>query len=395
MQNGIEEEDQNSLLGIKVLIADDDTATRLLLRAAISQWGYDVIEANDGEEAWRICRETDNPPRLLVLDWMMPKIDGITLSARIKKEFSYQTYIILLTQMTGTSNIVKALGAGADEFLTKPFNMAELYGRLLVGAKIIGYESILAEQNKELHKYAVEMGSMVDQRARELMHHTDFLMMLGAMVMRISTELTDLFVQICPPDLAENKEFSKIQQLQINLKQIIELIKQVQIESMSIEKTINPCQLNNIIHAAIGVCETDLKNIKVKYTLDSNLPEIMADESHLQKAVVGLCLNTIELLKKQPDGILEIETKYLQEKQAVQMTIECNGPAVLADNLSQVLQPLWGIQTKNDDKLNLSVAMCRDILQKYGGKLRIEPRSMGGLRFIVDLPLSKEEISYA
>jgi DNA-binding response OmpR family regulator len=113
---------------LRVLIADDDPPTRVLLRAAISQWGYHVIEARDGEEAWNMLQEAD-APRVIILDWLMPKIDGVDLCRRIKKDLEYHPYVILLTQVAGTANIIKGLEAGADEFLSKPFNMAELRSR--------------------------------------------------------------------------------------------------------------------------------------------------------------------------------------------------------------------------------------------------------------------------
>lgn len=141
---------------IKVLIADDDQPTRLLLRAAIKQWGYELVEASDGEEAWNSL-QAPNAPRLLILDWLMPKLDGLALCSRIKKEMPYHPYIILLTQLGGTTNIVKALEAGADEFLSKPFNMAELRSRLSVGARIIGYENSLAEKTQQLREALLEI----------------------------------------------------------------------------------------------------------------------------------------------------------------------------------------------------------------------------------------------
>src|SRR3990167_55182 len=136
---------------IKVLIADDDTPTRILLRAAVSQWGYEVVEASDGEEAWNILQKPDIP-ELLIVDWLMPKLDGIDLCRRVKNEIKNLPYIILLTQLTGTTNILKGLEAGADEFLSKPFNMAELQSRLSVGARIIHYQAKLANKTQELQQ---------------------------------------------------------------------------------------------------------------------------------------------------------------------------------------------------------------------------------------------------
>ena len=140
---------------LQVLIADDDPPTRVLLRAAIAQWGFEVIEAKDGAEAWALL-QTANAPRLLILDWLMPKLDGIDLCQRIKQQpaLNYPPYIILLTQVAGTANIIKGLEAGADEFLTKPFNMAELRSRLSVGMRIVRFENELTAQNQRLQQYA-------------------------------------------------------------------------------------------------------------------------------------------------------------------------------------------------------------------------------------------------
>jgi sigma-B regulation protein RsbU (phosphoserine phosphatase) len=145
---------------LTVLIADDDPPTRILLKAAISQWGYKVIAAQDGEEAWNILQHPD-APKLIILDWLMPKMNGIDLCVKMKQELAYKPYTILLTQVTGTENIVKGLEAGADEFLSKPFNMAELNSRLSVGARIIHFENKLAEQNHRLEHLLQQITKLV------------------------------------------------------------------------------------------------------------------------------------------------------------------------------------------------------------------------------------------
>ncbi|MDR3476502.1 MAG: response regulator [Gammaproteobacteria bacterium] len=149
----VEKLKDQKITALKVLIADDDPPTRILLRAALSQWGYEIIEAKDGEEAWDILQQP-NTPRLLILDWLMPKLDGLGLCQKIKEKPDYHPYIILLTQMTGTTNIVKGLEAGANEFLSKPFNMVELRSRLFVGARIIQYETLANAASDALKKNA-------------------------------------------------------------------------------------------------------------------------------------------------------------------------------------------------------------------------------------------------
>jgi DNA-binding response OmpR family regulator len=154
-----EKEKKQEAHPIKVLIADDDAPTRILLRAAVSQWGYEVVDASDGEEAWEILQKP-NVPELMIVDWLMPKLDGIDLCRRIKAELAHRPYIILLTQLSGTTNIVKGLEAGANEFLSKPFNMAELQSRLSVGARIIKYQSSLALKNAQLKSFCTQVGDL-------------------------------------------------------------------------------------------------------------------------------------------------------------------------------------------------------------------------------------------
>lgn len=165
---------------IKVLIADDDAPTRILLRAAVSQWGYEVVDAADGEEAWNILQKP-NIPQLMIVDWLMPKLDGIDLCRRIKAEMKSSPYIILLTQLSGTTNIVKGLEAGANEFLSKPFNMAELQSRLSVGKRLV--------ENEMAMKKCSEAFTSINQKLSELKNENPTLV---AKIDDIQSECTNL-----------------------------------------------------------------------------------------------------------------------------------------------------------------------------------------------------------
>ena len=135
----------------KILIADDDESMRILLREAVTRWGFFAVEAKNGEEAWKILQEAA-APRLLILDWKMPKLDGIALCERIHKELTFKPYIIFLSQVSGAENILKGFDAGADEFLLKPVNFGELRSRLIFGEKILGLRSTINEQEIRLEK---------------------------------------------------------------------------------------------------------------------------------------------------------------------------------------------------------------------------------------------------
>jgi len=127
---------------MKILIAEDDKVSRRILEKNIKKWGYDVISANNGQEAWNILQKDEI--RLVLLDWLMPGIDGIELCRRIRQigkgKSSKYTYIILLTSKDGQEDIIKGLESGADDYLTKPANYLELKIRVQNGRRIIELE---------------------------------------------------------------------------------------------------------------------------------------------------------------------------------------------------------------------------------------------------------------
>lgn len=127
---------------IKVLIADDDVTTRMVIRASISQWGYQVVEAENGEEAYKILKG-ENIPEIVLLDWIMPQLDGLSLCNRLTAEIKNLPYIIFLSYNSGLAQIVKAIDAGASEFISKPLNVSELRIRLLSASKFIQHKRSL------------------------------------------------------------------------------------------------------------------------------------------------------------------------------------------------------------------------------------------------------------
>jgi phosphoserine phosphatase RsbU/P len=135
---------------MRVLIAEDEPVSRRLLNATLLRWGYEVTVATDGAEAWSILQRPE-APSLVVIDWLMPGMDGVELCRRARKDSRLNTsYIILLTSRSSKDDIVQGLEAGADDYITKPFDNAELRARIQVGARVIHLQSALAERVREL-----------------------------------------------------------------------------------------------------------------------------------------------------------------------------------------------------------------------------------------------------
>lgn len=173
---------------MRVLIAEDDATSRKLLTRVLAQWGYEVIVTSDGAEAWAALQSEDPPP-LAILDWMMPEMDGVELCRRVRESDTLSSlYIILLTARDTKRDMVIGLDAGANDYLGKPFDREELRARVDVGRRF-------AELNQKL---------LETQRSLETLARTDPLtgtLNRRAMLERLSEEMARAARENSPPGI--------------------------------------------------------------------------------------------------------------------------------------------------------------------------------------------------
>lgn len=138
---------------MRILIADDELISRRMLAAALGQMGHEVLATSDGEAAWEALQRED--VSLVIADWMMAQTDGIELVRRIRaSDFDHYIYFILLTSRAEKRDIVTGLQAGADDYITKPFDRAELTVRVNCGTRIIDLERQLADKTRQMAEMA-------------------------------------------------------------------------------------------------------------------------------------------------------------------------------------------------------------------------------------------------
>lgn len=142
----------------QVLIADDDSLSRKILAAKLGKSGYDVRLATTGDEAWEILVSEDSP-RLVVLDWMMPGKSGVQICELIRSKVTTRyVYVVLVTGKSQQDDIITGLQAGADDYLKKPYDFAELEARLRTGQRILDLEQRLIDAQNALHFQATHDG---------------------------------------------------------------------------------------------------------------------------------------------------------------------------------------------------------------------------------------------
>ena len=123
---------------MRILIADDDRLSTMMLGRTLGKWGFEVAVAHDGLEAWAEVVGAA-PPSIAIVDWMMPGLDGIEFCRRVRATaLPSAPYLILLTARTGTADVIAGLEAGADDYVTKPFDPGELRARIHVGERTLG-----------------------------------------------------------------------------------------------------------------------------------------------------------------------------------------------------------------------------------------------------------------
>jgi len=175
----------------RVLVAEDDGVARLILQHWLTALGFEVVTASDGDEAWRVL-EQPKAPELLIMDWVMPGIDGIEICRRLREgSREYYHYILMITGRSDLHHVVHALESGADDCLTKPFEEPELKARIRVACRILGLQNQLIQAREELRVQSMkdsltglwnrsaftELFEQELDRARRKDEHTGFLLL--------------------------------------------------------------------------------------------------------------------------------------------------------------------------------------------------------------------------
>lgn len=171
---------------MRVLVAEDSTVSRFLLENALPQWGFEALIVDDGNRAWEILNMSDPPP-LAILDWVMPGMKGPDICRELRKRNrNPYIYVLLLTGKRHQNDIVNGLESGADDYLTKPYNLDELRARLQVGKRIVELQQMLLEMAShdsltELQNHGSILESLQAEMERSTRMHTSLSIILADM----------------------------------------------------------------------------------------------------------------------------------------------------------------------------------------------------------------------
>jgi len=349
----------------KILIVDDAIDTVELLRKRFHSEGYDTSEAYDGEEALK--RVDEYNPDLIVLDVMMPKIDGYEVCRRLKNDENKKYIpILMLTAKGGVESKVKGLEIGADDYLAKPFDYKELSARVKSLLTIKASREKLLEEEK-----SVALEKMMDEVAHEIRNP---LVSIGGFAKRVYDRL---------PENDPNKKYLEMIMDEVSkLENMVKLL--IELKTMAV--CYSECaDVNDIIMEVLSIHEEELaeKGIIVKTELMDGPPCISGDREQLKVAISNLVKNSIEAMLQSPK-ILRITTSTVDGLMVID--IFDTGKGIPKDKLKNIFHPFY---TSKIYGPGLGLTFTLKIVQQHGGTISAESEPGKGTTFTIRLPIRK------
>ena len=349
----------------KILIVEDAIDTVELLKKRFRAEGYDTEEAYDGEAGLK--KVTEYNPDLIVLDVMMPKLDGYEVCQRLKSDENTKYIpILMLTAKGEIENKVKGLDIGADDYLSKPFDYKELSARVrsLLTIKAARERLVEEERSEALKK-------MMDEITHEIRNH---LTSIGGFARKVYGKL---------PEGDPNRRYMEmiiedVARLENMIKQLVDL----KTMAVSYKESVN---INDVILNVLKSFEQEFKdqNIEVKTEFVDNPPLIAIDREQVKIALSNLIKNAIEAMQEGAK-ILKIVSSISDGQ--LEIKISDTGRGIHKDKIKNIFDPFF---TSKIYGPGLGLTFTLRIIQDHRGTISVESEPGKGSTFTIRLPLKK------
>lgn len=366
----------------KILVVDDVVSNVLLLKILLTNEGFQIITANNGEE----CIETakTEKPDLILLDVMMPGISGFDTAVILKKEAETQEIpIIFLTALNNPSELVHGFQVGANDFLTKPFNKEELVMRVMHQVQLVAAKRIIVRQNEELKRTISNRDKMYSVIAHDLRSPmASIRMVLNLVVSAISPD-------VIGPEMFElldkaNKESEETHDLLDNL------LKWTKSQTGRINVVYQEFDINEVIPGVVEIFSmiAFTKKITLEYKPNCDKLVVRADNDMLKTVVRNFLSNAVKFSPE--NSTIEIITGT--EGEFAKISIRDHGVGIAPERLGELFhkgETTYG--TSGEEGSGLGLQLCADFARKNGGDVAVESVLGEGSTFSVLVPLKKEE----
>lgn len=362
---------------MKVLVADDNKATCLLLKKLLSSWGYQVVTVENGDEAWAELKDSD-PPQIAVLDWLMPGKTGVELCALCQKE-GMPVYRILLTAKEEDEDMMYALDHGAHDFQSKPVIPGVLKSRIAVGKRLV-------EATREVMRS--ERLAAVGALVTGVAHHFNNLNMPILMYASSILKNTDL-------DPAIRKKVEKIEKASEQAGKLTENLMSI---ASNKHQEKEPADLNTLVADTIAIKSISFD--KDEITVQSNLnkiPKVLIEKNDIGHLVMNLIVNACHALVASSEKKIFVETGM--EENRVFLKVTDTGCGIHANKLQKIFSPFYtekGEFAEADSPLNkvkgagIGLFAAKNIAADHGGEITVESQVNKGSTFTLWLPATQQ-----
>jgi two-component system, NtrC family, sensor kinase len=395
---------------MRVMIAEDDPVSRRLLQSFLQKWGYEVTLATNGAEAWRLFQ--DAPVSVLITDWMMPEMDGPELIRRIRAaQTPGYLYAILLTAKAQKEDLIAGMDAGADDFLTKPFDRDELRVRLRAAERLVNLEASLAEQNRVLRETQAalvqseklaSLGQLAAGVAHEINNPVAYVTnnfavlrrdMQGALAALAAHRRGD------PAEAARLEKETDVDYLRANfartcdktlegLHRVRDIVRNLRDFARLDEAEFKEADLNAGLGSTIEIVQHQCKEKGVRIERSFGpIPQVLCHPGKLNQVFLNLLMNAIQACGR--GGVVTARTRADSDGGVV-IEVRDNGCGIRPEHRSRLFEPFFTTKPVGQGTgLGLSVSF--GIVRDHGGAIEVDSEVGRGTTFRVRLPLKPDD----
>lgn len=401
---------------MKVLVAEDTVISRRLLENFLQKWGHEVAAAADGATAWRLFEAGDFP--IVISDWMMPEMDGLELVRRIRASSRPgYVYTILLTARSQKEDVIAGMEAGADDFITKPFDRDELRVRVRAGERVVRLEQTLAEQNRALREAQAaliqseklaSLGQLAAGMAHEINNPIAYVTNNLAVLQRDVTaamQILDKYRQAAANDQAgARSEAARLEEemdlpyLQESLPRLFEtslrglgrvrdIVKNLRDFARLDEADRKEVDLNAAIVSTAEILAHEIKKKSIQFhTILGELPAVLCHPGKINQVFLNVILNAVQACA--PGGRVEVRSRTERED-AVVVEVEDNGCGIRPEHLPHIFEPFFTTKPVGEGT-GLGLSVSYGILRDHGGAIDVESTVGKGSVFRIRLPVAAD-----
>ena len=350
----------------KILVVDDEELNRSLMEAMLLPLGYEVIFAKDGVEALEVVKESSLD--VILLDIMMPKMDGYEVARRLKEDEATKIIpIVMVTALKEVGDRVKALEAGATDFLTKPVDRTEVRARVSSLVQVKAYQEELNRSNKELEQFAYVVSHDLREPLRMV---TSFAQSLEKRYKEKLDKTADEYINFIVDGAA------RMQRL------IDDILLYSRVSTRA--KPFEPVEMENILMTVLSNLSVAIDEAKADITSDL-LPAINADTSQMGQVLQNLIANAIKFSKPGERPAVHISAR--KENKEWVFSVKDNGIGIDPELFGRLFVLFQRLHTQDQyPGTGIGLAVTKKIVERHGGRIWIDSKPGEGATFFFSIP---------